>query len=79
MNNLGLAYVKIGRTDLAVEQFKRILLMDPQNESGAGILKFCRPACHRGDFALESPQRSLSWHNRFWPSSAFWAKTKRAS
>lgn len=33
MNNLGVAYVRIGRSDLAIDQFKRILQMDPQNSS----------------------------------------------
>jgi tetratricopeptide (TPR) repeat protein len=31
MNNLGLAYVKIGRTDLAIDEFERILQKYPQN------------------------------------------------
>jgi len=39
MNNLGLADVKIGRPDLAIDQFKRILQMDPQNESARNNLE----------------------------------------
>ena len=31
MNNLGIAYAKIGRRDLAVSQFKRVLEIDPNN------------------------------------------------
>ncbi len=43
MNNLGLVYVKIGRSDLAIDQFKRILQLDPQNSAAIRNLRILSP------------------------------------
>jgi protein O-mannosyl-transferase len=43
MNNQALAYAKIGRTDLAVEELKKILQLDPQNASANQNLRLLSP------------------------------------